>query len=225
MIAATRAAGLAAFSPLADPSKPCTPAVCTDIGASCTSSSIRPYTAAPEHTPRKPTRTPASAPAPGLLTRIVLAVCDWTWRQWYNFIATWGISVMEPWERVFALSLMAACVALLGVACVKLPACIAYALSRAGFYVFGPPSNASPSTAGPAAAAAARGMSLVNNGSSATGIMGAGGVVDLHMCQQALASGLLTLVQDSNASIDAVGATRKVVVGGGGRAASWPLSS
>ncbi|CDW95150.1 hypothetical protein [Sporisorium scitamineum] len=43
---------------------------------------------------------------------------------WYNFIATWGISVMEPWERIFALSLMAAFVALMGVALVKLPSCV-----------------------------------------------------------------------------------------------------
>lgn len=95
---------------------------------------------APKPTLSRPTSTaykPIAAEPFSFKRTIIFPVWDWLWRQWYNLIATWGISVMEPWERVFTLILFASLAALFGVALVKLPGYTRYAASRMAYYLFG----------------------------------------------------------------------------------------
>ncbi|PWZ03541.1 hypothetical protein BCV70DRAFT_214940 [Testicularia cyperi] len=73
----------------------------------------------------------------GLVQQWTLELRDALWRGWMNLVSTWGISVMEPWERVFALFLFASLFFLLGVAIVKFPAAITYSFSRLSYYLFG----------------------------------------------------------------------------------------
>ena len=139
------------------------------------------------------------AASPGLAKSLIFTAWDWLWRQWYALIATWGISVMEPWERVFTLVLLGSLVALFGVALVKTPAYVQHAAKRLAYYLFG--SHSRRAVASTVASSAAK-----VNGANETAAwlqLGAASPVKgdpLAQCQQALA-GLVRL----NASGGAVG--------------------
>ncbi|CDS81985.1 uncharacterized protein SPSC_00167 [Sporisorium scitamineum] len=220
MIAATKAAGLSPIHSL-NHNKPIQPTICADIGVSCTTSPHLPLHPSPPPPPPsskpKPKRTTRSSPS--LLTRLVVVVWDFSWRQWYNFIATWGISVMEPWERIFALSLMAAFVALMGVALVKLPSCVGYALSRGGVLRLWSSTAFDGSVGG--GGGGGRGCKEGGGGwggvgvvdGSRAGYVGEGGMVDVDMCRKAFERGLLRFADNVSD------------VGGGAVGASWAVSS
>lgn len=85
---------------------------------------------------------PPASPAPAPIRRTkskhhpyLVAVWDTAWRAHYRFIATFGISVMEPWERAFALGLFAALIALAVLAATRVPALTTYLAARVSYFL------------------------------------------------------------------------------------------
>ncbi|SJX65817.1 uncharacterized protein SRS1_21027 [Sporisorium reilianum f. sp. reilianum] len=166
------------------------PTVCTDVRTSCTTSSIRSHFTPPSPTTTTATRT-QHASRGRVWTRVGWRVCDWSWRAWYAFSATCGVSVMQPWERVLALLL----VGVVGMGLVSVTFYGYCAVMRAVRVLAH--STVSSTATGEAVSVG----SAVAQPNASTAFASARQELDLNMCRLALASGLLSLVPDNGSDV------------------------
>lgn len=82
--------------------------------------------------PSAPVPRKAKAKPNGPATALFYLVWDELWRAWIRFIATTGISVMEPWERAFTMFVFASLIILAIMAVARIPALVSLTLARAG---------------------------------------------------------------------------------------------
>ena len=83
-----------------------------------------------------PTR-PARHEHHRLIKHTLFQIWDWSWRQYYTLIATFGMSVMEPWEVLFTLVLFSTLVLLFGLVVIRLPNYRTYMVESLCYYLLG----------------------------------------------------------------------------------------
>lgn len=140
MIAATAAAGLS----LRERGKPSSSSACTCKKFKAKNTSFHADSNRyrnPLHHRKATQSTYPTRPAPHehhrLIKRTLFQIWDWSWRQYYTLIATFGISVMEPWEVLFTLVLFSTLVLLFGLAVIRLPSYRSYMVESLRYYLLG----------------------------------------------------------------------------------------
>ncbi|SPO29162.1 uncharacterized protein UTRI_06111 [Ustilago trichophora] len=72
---------------------------------------------------------------------------DHLWRHHKAFSATWGISVLQPWEQLFTFLLLSSLLSLFAFAFLKLPPYTLHSVNRLSYYIFGASNTLTAATA------------------------------------------------------------------------------
>ncbi|KAF6767232.1 Small subunit of serine palmitoyltransferase-like protein [Kalmanozyma brasiliensis GHG001] len=155
------------------------------------------------HTPLKPHHNPSSQrqtsqscqpsqqarsvrPSQSNLPPWLIVAWDCAWKAHYRFTATFGLSVMEPWERAFTLLLFVSLIVLFVLVAIQVPALTAFVVGRVSDYI----PNISSATADTA------GKVIQGNATGVTSLASDLPIVDVQLCQ----SVMQMLAAESNAS-------------------------